>query len=283
MSVKDPQLSETTIIGSLSKLWKVTARDCPALNNHHIAHVAVVDAAPPFEMVRMDLSGTYMMACFGGRGKILLDGRWQLIREGWAAIAPPHALLAFHAIAGHRWQIAWVRYQQPADQKPVMSSSSPALAKFDPQPLRHAIMGLWSETQSHTAPSSLLHWVDAIHQYPSRFASPWQKDDRLGHLWETVNARLGEPWSLDALAKRCHLSTEHLRRLCRKELGRSPMHHIIFLRMQQAARLLSSGSDKIETIAHAVGYENPFVFSTTFKKWVGWRPSDYRAKHRITK
>jgi len=29
-----------------------------------------------------------------------------------------------------------------------------------------------------------------------------------------------------------------------------------------------------------VGYENPFVFSTTFKKWVGWRPSDYRARQR---
>ena len=38
--------------------------------------------------------------------------------------------------------------------------------------------------------------------------------------------------------------------------------------------------DKIETIAHACGYENPFVFSTTFKKWVGWRPSEYRARKR---
>ena len=55
---------------------------------------------------------------------------------------------------------------------------------------------------------------------------------------------------------------------------------VIYLRMQLAAKLLASTDDKIETIAREVGYENPFVFSTTFKKWVGWRPSDYRVKRR---
>jgi AraC-like DNA-binding protein len=50
--------------------------------------------------------------------------------------------------------------------------------------------------------------------------------------------------------------------------------------MQAAAKLLATTGDKVETIATAVGYENPFVFSTTFKKWVGWRPSDYRAQKR---
>ena len=58
------------------------------------------------------------------------------------------------------------------------------------------------------------------------------------------------------------------------------MHHVIYLRMQHAANLLTTTDDKVETIAHACGYENPFVFSTTFKKWVGWRPSDYRARKK---
>ena len=271
-------LTETHILGEDTQLWKVTARECPALLNHHIAHVAVADASADFSIVRLDLAGTYLMACFGGRGRLLLDGRWQAVRTGTAAIAPPHALLAFHAEPRQRWQLAWVRYQQPADQKPVMSSSSPALAKFDPEPLRHAILGLWHETQHHTAPTTARHWAEIIHAYVLRFASPWQKDDRLGHLWEHVAARLGEPWSLDLLARRCHLSTEHLRRLCRRELGRSPMHHVIFLRMQHAAKLLATTDDKVETIANEVGYANPFVFSTTFKKWVGWRPSEYRTR-----
>jgi AraC-like DNA-binding protein len=273
-----PALTETHIVGRATRMWKVAAPDCPALANHHIAHVAVADTAPPFEMVRMDLSGTFLFSCSAGRGRILLDGRWQRMEAGDACIAPPHVLLAFRCEAGHRWEITWVRYQQPADQKPILHASSPAMARLDPQPIRHAVLGLYHELQSQTAPVTVRHWVEVIHGYVLRFAQPWQSDDRLGHLWEYVATRLGEPWNLDRLAQRCHLSTEHLRRLCRRELGRSPMHQVIYLRMQLAAKLLATTDDKIETIAHEVGYENPFVFSTTFKKWVGWRPSDYRAR-----
>ena len=273
-------LAETHVVGAETREWKVRAPECPPLALHHIAHVGVADAAAPYEMVRLDLGGTYFLSCSSGKGRILLDGRWQVIREGWACLAPPHALLAFQAVKGSRWEFAWVRYQQQAGQKPLLSSSSPALAKFDPLPLRHAVLGLHAEMASQTAPVAVSHWVELIHTYVRRFAQPWQTDDRLGHLWEFVATRLGEPWSLDRLAQKCHLSAEHLRRLCRRELGRSPMHHVIFLRMQLAARLLAATDDKIETIARAAGYENPFVFSTTFKKWVGWRPSDYRARQR---
>ncbi len=273
-------LAETTVLGADTRLRKVPAGECPALANHHIAHVAVANAAAPFEMIRLDLSGTYMLACFGGSGRILLDGRWQKLSTGWAAIAPPHVLLAFHADPGNVWDIVWVRYQQPPDQKPVMSSSSPALAKFDPEPLRHAVLGLWHEVQSRTAPSSLTHWVTVIHYYVTSFARPWQMDDRLASLWEQVAARLGEDWTLERLTAICHISNEHLRRLCRREMGRTPMHQVIYLRMQHAAKLLVETDEKIETIANSIGYRNAFVFSTTFKKWVGWPPSEYRSRHR---
>ena len=273
-------LAETHVLGADTRECRVRASECPVLAGHHLAHVGVADAAAPYEIVRLDLGGTYFLSCSAGKGRILLDGRWQFIREGWACLAPPHALLAFHAVPGSRWKFTWVRYEQQRGQRPPMSSSSPALAKFDPQPLRHAVLGLFQEMQSQTAPMAVSHWVELIHTYVRRFAQPWQTDDRLGHLWEFVAARLGEPWSLDRLAQKCHLSAEHLRRLCRRELGRSPMHHVIFLRMQLAAKHLAQTDDKIETIAHAVGYENAFVFSTTFKKWVGWRPSEYRARQR---
>ena len=89
------QLNETHIVGTATREWKVRAQECPVLAGYHIAHVGVADAAAPYEMVRMDLSGTYLLSCSSGRGRILLDGRWQLCRAGWACLAPPHALLAF--------------------------------------------------------------------------------------------------------------------------------------------------------------------------------------------
>jgi AraC-like DNA-binding protein len=37
---------------------------------------------------------------------------------------------------------------------------------------------------------------------------------------------------------------------------------------------------KLDAIAERVGYANPFVFSNTFKRWTGWRPSLYRDRRR---
>jgi AraC-like DNA-binding protein len=109
-----------------------------------------------------------------------------------------------------------------------------------------------------------------------RFAQPLRGDDRLWHLWELVGRELSRRWTLPALARASHLSAEHLRRLCKQQLGRSPRQQVTYLRMQRAGELLATTDDKIEAIAAAVGYENPFVFSTTFKKWIGWRPSEFR-------
>ena len=279
---RDANSSETHIVGPETMERKVSAQECPALAGHHIAHVAAADTAPPFRMVRMDLSAAPSFS----PASPVADASCSMaaggcMRAGDACIAPPHVLLAFHCEPRHRWDITWVRYQQPPDQKPIVQAYSPAMARLDPHcPCATPSSVSITKSTARTRPATVRNWVDIIHTYVLRFASPWQTDDRLGHLWEHVAARLGEPWSLDLLARHCHLSTEHLRRLCRRELGRSPMHHVIFLRMQDAAKLLATTDDKVETIANTVGYANPFVFSTTFKKWVGWRPSEYRARKR---
>jgi len=61
-----------------------------------------------------------------------------------------------------------------------------------------------------------------------------------------------------------------------KQLGRSPMQHLIYLRIQEARKLLLETNESIESICNLVGYQNPFSFSNTFKKWLGYRPSALR-------
>ena len=122
------------------------------------------------------------------------------------------------------------------------------------------------------------HWTDLIHHYVLRFAQAMQQDDRLRLLWKRVAAHLAEDWTLARLAHEAGYSNEHLRRLCRHQLGRSPMHQVTYLRMRRAAELLATTPLTIEAIARDVGYHNPFVFSNAFTKWIGWRPSNYRRK-----
>jgi transcriptional regulator GlxA family with amidase domain len=120
-------------------------------------------------------------------------------------------------------------------------------------------------------------WTELIHSYVLRFAQPHQSDARLWKLWEAVQQALDHPWTLDELATRACLSKEHLRKVCRRELGRTPMQQVTFMRMQHARHLLSTTREKVESISRQAGYANPFTFSNTFKKWIGWRPSEFRA------
>ena len=81
-------------------------------------------------------------------------------------------------------------------------------------------------------------------------------------------------WTLPALAAKVHMSTEHLRRLCLRELGRTPVQQLTYLRMQRAKELLENSDDKLEAIAPAVGYLSALVFSRAFKRWIGCTPTE---------
>jgi transcriptional regulator GlxA family with amidase domain len=152
------------------------------------------------------------------------------------------------------------------------------MAPFEALPLHSAILGLMHESGGPAQPVVIHHWVELIHAYVLRFAQPLEHDDRLRLLWKRVAAHLSEDWTLARLAGEAGYSKEHLRRLCRRQLGRSPMHQITYLRMRSAAESLATTEKTIEAIAQEVGYHNPFVFSNAFTKWIGWRPSEYRRK-----
>jgi transcriptional regulator GlxA family with amidase domain len=156
------------------------------------------------------------------------------------------------------------------------------MTRFDSGPLHSAIEGLIEECSGVAEPTMIQHWVDLIHGYVLRFARPMQRDDRLELLWQRVLAELSDHWTLPRLAREAGYSNEHLRRLCLRQLGRSPMRQVTYLRMHRAAELLTSSALTMEAIAAQVGYQNPFVFSNAFTKWIGWRPSEYRRKRQVS-
>jgi AraC-like DNA-binding protein len=256
--------------------WLASFPVCPALNPFQMAHLGLLEALSPYEIVRTRQTSTYFLACYGGKGKVLIDGRWRNCGAGMACLLPAHTLNAFYALPRVKWEFVWVCYVQPDEQRPVFNFAAPVMARYNPELLRLAILGLLGECTDHAAPQTIQHWVELIHGYVMRFAMPFGKDLRLISLWERVTAQLQADWTLEKLAQESGYSKEHLRRLCRREIGRSPMHQVIHLRMRRAADLLAGTNNTIETVAQAVGYESPFVFSNSFHKWVGWRPSEYR-------
>jgi AraC-like DNA-binding protein len=261
-----------------SRPWIEDFPVCPALNQYQLVHVGIFETTAPTKIVRTKQTTTYFLACLEGKGKVLIDGRWRVCNAGFASLLPAHTLNAFEALKGVKWKFCWACYQQPLEQRPIADMTSPVMARFEAGPLRSAIEGLLDECKDVAEPTMIQHWADLIQAYVRRFAKPMQEDDRLRLLWDRVVANLSDHWTLPQLAREAGYSNEHLRRLCRRQLGRSPMHQVMYLRMRRAAELLASSPLTMEAIAAQVGYQNPFVFSNAFTKWIGWRPSEYRRK-----
>lgn len=259
-----------------SRSWLDKGKHCQLLQQHHISHVGVMEAVAPFEIVRMNLGGTYMIACIEGEGVVLVDGAWKKIRANQACLQPPFMMNAMRCLPGKPWKFAWVRYDESREVHPIISSESPVIGSYASGALQAAIEGLYLEAGGEAAPAFLHHWSELIHCYVVRFAQPHRQDPRLWEVWRKVEAALSRNWTLAEIAKLARMSSEHLRRVCQKELGRSPMQHLTFLRLHKAQHLLSVTDDKVEYIAREVGFESASSFSNTYKKWVGWRPSEQR-------
>jgi AraC-like DNA-binding protein len=261
-----------------SREWLAQGRVCQLLDLHHICHVGIMRAQPPFEVLRTNQNGTFMLACIEGEGVVLTDGRWRIIKSGQACLLPPFVLNSLKCTNRQPWTFAWVRYHESRSTTPIVSSASPVSGAFDGHALKAAIEGLHAEAGNGGGATALHHWTELIHHYVLRFARPHVPDERLWRMWQVVEADLKRPWTLNELAAVACMSDEHLRRLCRKEIGRSPRQQLTFLRLQRAMHLLSTTDDKVEVIARDVGFESAFTFSNTFKQWIGWRPSEHRKR-----
>jgi len=286
---EDSESQDTEIFGDSTR-WEVVRADteddrawlaqspvCSLLKNHHIAHAGRMWASQPFTVIRAEASGTFALIGLEGEGETLIDGDWRTVIANEICLLPAFAHTGIRAKNKKVWKFAWVRYEEEREKAPILSSNSPVIHKGTVLPLRYAIAGLAAELAHDTSePAILHHWVELIHGFVTRAARPYQGDDRLWRVWEEVEKDLTRNWKLEDLGKIAHLSQEHLRRLARQQLGRSPVQQVTYLRMRRAVELLTSTVDKIETIAYDVGYENPFTFSNAFKRWTGRRPSEYR-------
>jgi hypothetical protein len=64
--------------------------------------------------------------------------------------------------------------------------------------------------------------VELAHGEAKRIAQPWQVDERLWAVWEEVARDLAADCTLDLPARPFAASKEQFRRVCLRDLGRSP-------------------------------------------------------------
>jgi len=273
-----PALLETTNDGAGASLHRLTRDDCSALGLFHVKHAGFGTAGNGFCMVRTHLPGAFLIGTLSGSGWVRMDGRWTRCQPGWMCLSPPHVLQGCHSESGEPWRFVWCRWDSLTTPPTLVRPDTPLLRRFDPEPLRAIIEALRAEASTHRHSTVTHHLVEALQATVLNFTGAFRGESRLATLWDRVASSPGEKWTVERMASLASCSREHLRRLCRESLGRTPQEQLAWIRLRRAAQLITTTTEKLETIAADCGYSSGFALSNSFQRWMGLRPSKLRPR-----
>lgn len=92
---------------------------------------------------------------------------------------------------------------------------------------------------------------------------------------DIIKARYATNLTLESVARETFVSPSYLSTLFKQELGVNFLDYLHQYRIEQAKPLLAQNL-KVFAVAKLVGYQDEKHFSTTFKKWTGLTPKQYR-------
>ena len=102
---------------------------------------------------------------------------------------------------------------------------------------------------------------------------------RVGEVLSYIEQHYREPLTIRQLTRIAHMSESTLLRTFRRVLGRTPMVHVIRLRIMRAAEILQ-GDARITETAFECGFSDSNYFSRQFRQIMGVSPRQFRDGRR---
>lgn len=87
-----------------------------------------------------------------------------------------------------------------------------------------------------------------------------------------------EDIKVEDLAKSCHISETHFRRIFTSSMKVTPLEYINTVRVQTACELLQKTDDPVADIAHKCGFTTNSTFNRNFKQIMGVTPIEWRKR-----
>ncbi|HBG28658.1 MAG: hypothetical protein A2Y10_11950 [Planctomycetes bacterium GWF2_41_51] len=94
-----------------------------------------------------------------------------------------------------------------------------------------------------------------------------------------IDGHYTEIKSINQVAEKCCVTPQYLARLFSKQGNMSPHNYLMRVKLNTAANLLVTSSLSVSQISQRVGFDDPFYFSTCFRKKYSLSPRKYRGKY----
>jgi YesN/AraC family two-component response regulator len=111
---------------------------------------------------------------------------------------------------------------------------------------------------------------------PEKIAFNSMDEELLKKAVDVIESNLTEPdLSVDYFAREMGMSRSNLHLKLKAVTGESATDFIKKIRFRKATRLIEENKYSIAEISYMVGFNSPSYFSTSFKKYFGYLPTEY--------
>ncbi len=85
-------------------------------------------------------------------------------------------------------------------------------------------------------------------------------------------------FKVSELARVCHMSETHFRRIFQEKMNMTPVEYVNFVRVKKACELIDKTDISMEDVAEKVGFITPSTFNRNFKRIIGTSPYQWKKR-----
>lgn len=142
---------------------------------------------------------------------------------------------------------------------------------------------LKEEEMANQLASSLLMLIYRelqMQEQDSRSQMIQRTENMVRHITEYLDAHYTEPIRMEEICEQFHISVSYLSHLFKRETGISPKQYIVTRRVGEAQSMLVETDIPIHEIEEQLGFGSSCHLTSTFKKYVGLSPREFRKHFR---
>ena len=247
-------------------------------------------AAPPATPGAPGIRDHYLIhLILAGKGTFQTGGKTWELNPGDLFFVRPNQLNTYTADAQQPWEYCWVGFNGISAHRLAsllpFSDEQPVHHTQRPEEMYHAMENIYRarglRVQDETAMVGYLYLFIAALMDETSERKPHNTNTSSQYVLNAIKYiqfNYSHDISIDDVAKSVGVSRSHLYRVFMSNVGKSPIDYLTEYRINEACKLLRTGSLSIAEVAISVGFFDQFYFSRVFKRAKGMPPSKYAAQ-----
>lgn len=235
----------------------------------------------PCYQLRMSSQISCIQYVISGSGILLYDGKMFPVKEGDSFMLLEGRDQIYYSNPDNQFERIWVNFRGELSLSLIRSfgleeavvfrntDSKPYLEKI------HKVCAKYKDPEEYKEKSAV-EFLKLIQFFAKNKENKVSPSTFLEEVRQYLDFHIMEDLCLTQIAKRFSFSKEHLIRTFKKTYGITPYQYIVQSRVRIAMIMLKTTDVSVGEIAEKLKFSDSQHFSDTFKKHVGYCPSQYR-------